>query len=325
LTLAYTLAAESDPVPSSLDKLPPNSFRKLKRKSEPTAQEGPRRKRGRPRTDIKKSDEQSSATVTATGVVKAEAPRMATRRTTRRSAVANLDQSAPAKPVPSPPSTKKQTQNEDREDNTMVNADDEEEEAEAGQKLPSSPPVVSKPPSPRVTRALASARSEAQLQSASSKLKDVSVGTENAEPVGLDMTKMSSVPKQSGRKKPVVPGPGTVASTPPNVTFKTPARSVVDQAVVTPLQSTPLPTSPSLDGTTPGTSISDTSAVQVQGKVEYFARVHTATGVVEVAVSTDDLSDDVEIIQQYADWAQKEGNTIAYQAFKSIFGFAKKG
>ncbi|KAH8716855.1 hypothetical protein GQ44DRAFT_568185, partial [Phaeosphaeriaceae sp. PMI808] len=46
---AYTLAAESDPVTSNLDRRPPNLFRKYKRKSEPVSQEGPKRKRGRPR------------------------------------------------------------------------------------------------------------------------------------------------------------------------------------------------------------------------------------------------------------------------------------
>jgi hypothetical protein len=234
-----------------------------------------------------------------------------------------MDKPAPAKPVSSPHSTKKQTQTEGGEDDTMVDADNEV--LEAGQKLPSSPPVLSKPPSPRITRALASARSEAQSQSASSTIQNISVGTEDAKPRTLNTVKTSSVPKRSGRKKPVIHGPDVVASTPPDNTGETRAKSAAIPAAATPSRYTPLPTSPSLSGTTPVSSISDAAAVQLRGKVEYFARVHTATGVVEVSVSTDDLSDDVDIIQQYADWAQKEGNSIDYRAFKSIFGFAKKG
>ncbi|KAJ5035264.1 hypothetical protein J3E74DRAFT_455841 [Bipolaris maydis] len=41
-TPAYILAAEADPVPSNLDRLPPNSRRAIKRKSEPVVQEGER-------------------------------------------------------------------------------------------------------------------------------------------------------------------------------------------------------------------------------------------------------------------------------------------
>ncbi|KAF2031628.1 hypothetical protein EK21DRAFT_62731, partial [Setomelanomma holmii] len=49
LTPAFTLAAEADPVPSNLDRLPPSSLRKNKRKSEPAPTTNqPSRKRGRP-------------------------------------------------------------------------------------------------------------------------------------------------------------------------------------------------------------------------------------------------------------------------------------
>jgi hypothetical protein len=59
-------------------------------------------------------------------------------------------------------------------------------------------------------------------------------------------------------------------------------------------------------------------------KVEFFARVPTPTGTVEVPVLKDGLQKDLEIIDKYAEWMEKEGTKISFHAFKSIFGFAKK-
>lgn len=61
----------------------------------------------------------------------------------------------------------------------------------------------------------------------------------------------------------------------------------------------------------------------VPGKVEYFARVHTKKGHIDVAVTSEDLTDNVEIIQKYAVWVQQESAPINYHDFKSNFGYTK--
>lgn len=59
------------------------------------------------------------------------------------------------------------------------------------------------------------------------------------------------------------------------------------------------------------------------GKVEYFARVRTRKGHMDVPVSIEDLTDDVETIEKYAEWVQGESAPISYQDFKSDFGHKK--
>jgi hypothetical protein len=108
-TPAYLLAAEADPVPSNLDKLPPNSRKILKRKSEPVSQEGERKRGryggivGRPR---KSEQRESRKAVQGDRLPQGNAdnevdssPQMVTRRSARRSAAANLDTSKSTEPT----------------------------------------------------------------------------------------------------------------------------------------------------------------------------------------------------------------------------------
>ncbi|KAH7412126.1 hypothetical protein DE146DRAFT_784710 [Phaeosphaeria sp. MPI-PUGE-AT-0046c] len=60
------------------------------------------------------------------------------------------------------------------------------------------------------------------------------------------------------------------------------------------------------------------------GKVEYLARVHTKKGFVDIPVSFEDLTDDIEIIQKYAVWVQQESHSMGYQDFKSLMGYENK-
>jgi hypothetical protein len=203
----------------------------------------------------------------------------------------------------------------------MIDADDED--PETTQKATPPAPVASKFPSPRITRGMAQACAitETPPQSAPSTSEDVSDRAENVDPMSLGMKKTSSALKRSRPKKPVIPEPAADVKTP----SKAPAKSASNTVADTPSQPTSEPGSQSVNGTTPASSTNGAATVQVGGKVEYFARVHTATGVVEVPVTVEDLSDDVEIIQKYADWMEKESVPITYHTFKSIFGFAKKG
>jgi hypothetical protein len=247
---------------------------------------------------------------------------MTTRRSTRRSGVANMDQPTPAKATPLPPSTKAPAQTEDQKDATMVDAGDEN--VDADQKAPSPTLVLVKPPSQRITRAKASAIIETSSQSAPSMHQDAS-DKENIDVLSPALAKASSSTKRSGTKKTAVTEPVTDVSATRNGTSKTPAKPEAKSVTDTLSQPEPTPASLPVDSTPPNASLDDAATTQGRGKVEFFARVHTATGIVEVPVDTDDLSDDVEIIQKYAEWSKKEKVPIDYHAFKSIFGFAKKG
>jgi hypothetical protein len=246
---------------------------------------------------------------------------MATRRSTRRSSVA-VDHTTPAKTAALPSPTKTLTQTATQEDSTMIDAGNED--VNADQKTASSPPVVTMLPSPRITRAKASAIVNTPSHSTPSAIEGASE-KENVDALSPILAKTKFTTKRSGPKKRVNPEHGKDVSATPNGTSKTPAQSGAKTVANTPSRPEPTPASLPINVEPSKSSNNDTATVQGRGKVEFFARIHTATGIVEVPVNTDDLSDDVEYIHKYAEWSKKEKVPIDYHAFKSIFGFAKKG
>lgn len=296
LTYSYTLAAESDPVPSNLDRLPPGSRLNKKRKSEAAAQEGPRRKRGRPlkaeqpkmqgvKDTAKKAAAQPSAAPAADATVAQEVSRVSTRRTTRRSVAAKLEETTRVKPAPKQPSPEKQsTQAEHDENETMVDVDDAD--ASAGHKASPTVPGPVKAPSPRLTRAKAVNSNENPSKLNLFALDDEPKVAETVDPLSLGLGKTGPLLKRSEIKKPA--------------------------------------TSKLTNGTTPASSMDSATAIQSGTKIDFFARVQTSTGMAEVPMTANDLQDDVKMIHKYAEWTEKEGMEITYHAFKSIFGLAKK-
>ena len=89
----------------------------------------------------------------------------------------------------------------------------------------------------------------------------------------------------------------------------------------------PTPASQPANGTTTGTSASAANITHNPGHVEYFARVHTFTGTMEIPIVAEKLDNaENELIKKYAEWmAQEGGMDISFKQFRSIFGFAKKG
>jgi hypothetical protein len=272
-------------------------------------------------SDVAGVADQISIPAEKTVAAQEEAPRMATRRSTRRSGVA-IDQTTPAETVSLPFPTKTPMQTTTQEDSTIIDAGDED--VNADQNAPSSPPLVTRLPSPRVTRAKASAIVETPSQPAPSAVQDASE-KENIDALSPRLAKTNPATKRSGPKKPVNLEPGTDVSATPNATSKTPAKSKVKFVANTVSKPEPTPASLPINDAHSEPSADDAAIIRGRGKVEFFARVHTATGIVEVPVNTDDLSDDVEYIHKYAEWSKKEKVPIDYHAFKSIFGFAKKG
>jgi hypothetical protein len=286
--LGYTLAAESDPVSSNLDKLPPGSRLSKKRKAEAAALEGPRRKRGRPLKAEQPAMQEGKGTVenaanqpsTAPGAdvtVTQDSPRMSTRRTTHRSAAAKLEVTAPVGPTPKQSTPEKQAEHD--EDKTMVDIDDAD--ASAGHKVSLPVPEPVEAPPARLTRAKAA--------------------TSDENPSKLNLFALDDEPKEADDSFAL--GPLKTGSD-----LK---RSEIKKKVRTLSKPTPEP-APTPEPTNGST------------KVEFFARVETPKGKIDVPMTANDLQGEVEMMKKYAEWMEKEGMEITYHAFKSIFGLAKK-
>jgi hypothetical protein len=103
-------------------------------------------------------------------------------------------------------------------------------------------------------------------------------------------------------------------------------KSVPKATVMEPSEPTSVPTSQAVTGTTSDLTTNHAATTPAQVKVEYFARIHTTKGMVEVPMTAEDLGDDTpEMMQKYAEWMEKNGKHMSYSAFKSTIGFAKKG
>ena len=163
-TPAYLLAAEADAVPSNLDRLPPNSRKALKRKSEPILQSGERKRGkyggivGRPRKSEQRETKNAIETENSPQK-KAEPvellPQMTTRRSTRRSAAANLGTPEPAEPATktqkkTPKSLEKQVSSQEPVGNGQGGANEQEmmgnAEADASRPSSASPVAPTKTP-----------------------------------------------------------------------------------------------------------------------------------------------------------------------------------
>jgi hypothetical protein len=238
---------------------------------------------------------QPSAVTEADAAVTEEVPRMATRRTTRRSAVAKFEETTPVKPAPKQLSLEKQAEND--EDKTMVDIDDED--ASAGPKASTPVPEPVQVPSPRLTRAKAATSEENPSKLNLFALDDEPKELQVTDSFALGLLKTGSALEQSKVRR----------------TKKTPSKKARDETSKTPSEPVPALTHQLINGAT---------GVQGSTKVRFFARVETPTGKVEVPMTVDDLRDDVDMVQKYAEWMEKEGVQITYHAFKSIFGLAKK-
>jgi hypothetical protein len=307
-TPAYTLAAESDPVSSNLDRLP--SFpRGQKRKSEPSAQQPAPKKRGRPRLSeqrrlaakqeadndtVKEAPAASEANKTA----EEEALTMATRRTTRRSVATKLDPLKPAKAAPTKPTSKKQRKLAN--DNVAV-VDIQDEDTIAGHETEPVAPAVSKPSTRRAAKANISSLATSSKPSSQDAEVDL---------LALGLSKTNS--------------PSARPSTEQNRYAS--IEEIVDEVFGA--------TNATINGAEGSGSAplrhftnSSTSSAPVNGvapppgaaKVDLIARVHTSTGIVEIPVASNDLAAEVEVVQAYANWLEETGTPLPFEIFKSIF------
>ncbi|KAH7392803.1 hypothetical protein BKA66DRAFT_312737 [Pyrenochaeta sp. MPI-SDFR-AT-0127] len=335
-TSSYILAAEAEAVASNLDRLPPGLVRRpLKRKSEPVAPLD-QRKRGRHGGVIgrpRKSESKVIATSRDAEKERAltheeaeETPQMVTRRATRRSGVSNMNTSASEKSAgiqssphaPNPkikPAGDNDVSMEDL-DNTHGNiegstADHQERQASAPGSSTSSPPSVAK-------KIGASSRRSRPQSAISMTLSQPHRPEDGSLTVGKRKRNSflaHSKPKQ--RAKQMV---NRVNNEKSIGTSHTPGAEA-DNSTTDGTLSNQLPNTTNQVASTQ-TQISTHNP----GHVEYFARVHTFTGTVEIPIATEKVDDAEEkLIKKYAEWMAKEGGTdIPFKQFRSIFGFARE-
>jgi hypothetical protein len=299
-TPAYLLAAEADAIPSNLDKLPPSSRKSIKRKSEPTAPSGDRKRGknggivGRPRKSEQHGDRALHQERFEQGDAVKETedpPQMITRRTTRKSAAANLNASTPAKsPVEQPLATPKEPSGVPKNPKrSSAPVEDElmggtEEHATATHE--EDPKPTSKSNEPRATTSYTA-----------ESIPPPQVSVNNLLSIGLNRTSSPALDSQPSLRQP----------------YKSPHQSA---------PSPPLLTSVAKKPTTNGTG-----STHVPGHVEYFARITTANAsTMDLPIEEDQIkNDEVKMIQKYANYnAAPDAVPVSYTQFRRIFAFAKK-
>ncbi|KAI4946499.1 hypothetical protein J4E91_007187 [Alternaria rosae] len=310
---AYLLAAAADPVPSNLDKLPPNSRMSIKRKSEPTVTSGDRKRGkhggivGRPRKSEQhgshSSDQepfqQQDEHITETE----DPPQMVTRRTTRRSAAANLDASEISKTdatstaklpikasVEQPLSTSKKP-SKSKPTLKRSSAPDEDELMSGVEDYAAASREETLKPTTNISEA-STTPSYALGSIAPSQLPDnhfLSIGISRTSSPAFHPQPSSHQPYQSPYQA-VPPTP------PPTVVAKK-------------------------------TIINGTTYTYPPGHVEYFARITTGNGsTMDLPIEEDQIeSKEIEMIKKYAEYnAVPDAVPVLYNHFRNIFAFAKQ-
>jgi hypothetical protein len=280
-------------------------------------QQEPPKKRGRPRkVDVENTAEASPGVeaeketgVQENTVVEDEAPRMATRRTTRRSTAANLEPPAPASPearTSTPKKQQKQQKSVEDEDETMIDVEDED--TTAGHETP--------PPAPTIRRSsLRASRTKVQSvpETPSRPNEPQSIGVDLLA-LGLRKTDPPTKSKQSAAQD-----AAQETEKLPNDTSKTAATQAVE-----PKQNMAQTSTPALKNGIAPPKVNESVAQDTLGKVEYVARVHTPAGIVDIPLPSDSLSEESELVQKYAEWmATKGAAQVTFEVFKSIYALSR--
>jgi hypothetical protein len=313
-TPAYLLAAEADPVPSNLDKLPPSSRKSNKRKSEPSTSSGDRKRGkhggivGRPRKSEQRGGRQShQEPVQKQGGNAAETeqePQMITRRTTRRSAAANLNapvsSKTAAKPAAKPPIK------------TLLSRP---------LQTPTELPKVQPQPGNYAAANEDEVMSEVEHYA-------TATGDETIAPTP-DASKAHATPSYTleGMPSPQLSDNhllsiGLNCTSSPALYPRPPSRQQPYQSPYQPVASPPPPAFVAKNTMTNGTG-----SLHPPGHVEYFARIVTGSGgIMDLPIGEDQIeSDEVKMIKRYAKYnAAPSVVPVSYTQFRQIFAFAKQ-
>jgi hypothetical protein len=348
-TPAYLLAAEADAVPSNLDRLPPNSRRTSKRKSEPIAQPGPVKKRkvGRPRKSEQLPVKEEVSPQKNDMFETKEVPQMTTRRTTRRAAAALLQETpkstpevrrdqAPRAEPPAVQESVEEDQAPEHEDEDVVMGG-VEEDATAGQEEEEAhapAPSASKLRAPSTTNSRSSSLTPARTPISTKKIAPP-ISDEDLLNIGLSKTSSPSLHSAAPYVSPYQPVP------PPNFTANMNGQKAKTNGSVSNGTSRSYDPSPSMTfanlldvpSATPASQLASPiingAALNIinehaPGHVEYFARITTETGMMEVPIAPEQLDKNEEkMIRKYAEWNAVSGAVqVPYAQFRQIFAFA---
>lgn len=279
--------------------------------------QGPPKKRGRPRkVDIEKNTEAAAVAeaeketeTQANNGMGNEVPQMATRRTTRRSTAANVDHPAPVSPEHTEPVPKKQQKPAEDEDETMV--DVEHEDTTDGHEASPLVPSIGKS-SLRASRSKVQPVPETPTQTIEQQADEVdmlALGLRKTDPSTERTNSKQSATQEAAKEIGSLPNG---ISKPAATQIVEPKQSVVDKSV-----------SAVINGNAP-TEVNESGAQDSLGKVEYLARVHTSDGIVELLLPSDNLTEEAELVQKYAEWITTKGAAqVTFEVFKSIFALSK--
>ncbi|KAF2878211.1 hypothetical protein BDV95DRAFT_613824 [Massariosphaeria phaeospora] len=123
------------------------------------------------------------------------------------------------------------------------------------------------------------------------------------------------------------PKPLTAATTPqstPSTSETSPLQRTphTDQGVRVRDTMSPTPQSASRDNKS---AIKPNGAALPPGTIEFFARVHTESGLTEIRLAPTSFTGDTDLIKRYAEWKQEEtGLDLTFEQFGRIYGFARK-
>jgi len=203
---------------------------------------------------------------------------------------------------------------------------DVDEDTTAGHEASSPPPAASKPHS-------SPAQSEDQSVPENSSEPSAPPSKESSSETDVDLLalglrKTGSPRKPAEPEQPVKEKPAKEMDVSPNGTSETTDDTVIEPTTMLAKEPSSGPAAQALlvNGTTTNATTSDTGSAQSPGRVEYLARVHTSSGVVDIPMSHQNLSEEAEVVQRYAEWMKTQGAAqVPFEMFKSIFSIAKKG
>lgn len=273
-----------------------------KRKSEFTANQSSSRKRGRPRLpkqlnkDSKSiEDKKDTNGAAVVDMATEDPPKMVTRRSARKSTESNVEQPKVDPSGLTEPLLETNPDGGEYDDATMVEHKDiTADHKKASYDTTSESPSVSGRDTP------------VHLPPASQKIQLNESETDTFAPASK---KAPIISKRSTRKRPKV-----TEHVKDGKIKKNDNRKIVNGKTLRTKQTNGLPR-----------NVNGTVAPKDMTAVEFFARVQTTKGIVEVPVALDGLSEEVELIHQYAQWINGDGaEDVTYKMFKSIFGLAKK-
>ncbi|KAH9882763.1 hypothetical protein J1614_000129, partial [Plenodomus biglobosus] len=342
---SYKFAAESDPVVSNLDRRPSNSLKRALKRRSPASYQSKSCKRGRSSKLAEASAATDSHILNGTNVTQGEASvekiGVTTRRSARRSAAARTDLTETivqqSKSTNDKPLKDVEESKFDDEDATMVDVDAQHttivEEKLVPVSIPKAnqpqPKVVPRATSPRVTGSPTSTLGmDPATQSFSDSTRDhlLDLAMSQMDKADFALSQRSLMPsvvskagevKKSGLKKSIMP-----RMSPKHESFNGSTQQLEACSKGFPPHNQTSHQTNNTPAPPLANDLQQTVATQPKiGNIEYFARVHTTTGFIDVPMSADKIkNEEGKLLQKYAVFVSKRGTAaIDFDMYREIY------